>query len=353
MGKVVLVCLILVGVMLSGCVGEEPAALDDTPLSRDDAQLASGKGGIAGLLVDDRFRPLQLVDDPLQDYQAAGFILIQETGQQVRSNADGEFLVVGLDPGSYTLRVTASGHEATPQRVQVQVGEFTELSIVARRIINMDGSVLTQEFAVFVPCSVGYVLQTFVYNCATDGSGQNYRPGFISDYRTIENVTYLVTEMKAVDKHVYSIQVREADAGAQGGDRFVVAKIWDEDYIKMTLQYGVKNEEHDAQLRNVPWNNTVRLNTIMFPAPPFTNEVNDVLEPGCVRDLDDVTREVWDQGNIYDNSGGYAPQPRTCDRSWWGAGAGLAYRARFVQSLFIGEPEVNMDAYCIICGGDP
>lgn len=126
----------LLAVVLAGCSSSEdgdPAGAvggDDTP------DLATGKGAIAGLLVDDRYRPLRLTDTPQGEFDAKGFILLVETGATATSDASGEFQFLDLAPGLYTLKPAVSGHEGAPYKVQVDAGSFAEADLVVRRLID-------------------------------------------------------------------------------------------------------------------------------------------------------------------------------------------------------------------------
>ena len=83
-----LLALLAAGATLAGCSQPGADAAADGPPA-----LAAGKGAIAGLLVDDRYRPLHLTDAPQADYEAEGFILVVETGATVTSDVTGEFTV--------------------------------------------------------------------------------------------------------------------------------------------------------------------------------------------------------------------------------------------------------------------
>jgi hypothetical protein len=81
---------------LAGCAGDGQV-VDYENL--DNNELAEGKGAIAGVLFDDRYRPIHLVPEgeAVSEFQADLFILVQETGPQVLTNENGDFAV--LDPG--------------------------------------------------------------------------------------------------------------------------------------------------------------------------------------------------------------------------------------------------------------
>jgi hypothetical protein len=266
--------------------------------------------------VDDRFRPIQLTNEVAStEFQAKGFILLQETGQQVLTTQNGEFSFVDLDPGTYTLRATIQGHEATPIQVTVAEGVFNEASIVARRVSSLGSSVITQEFSAFTPCAADFIANGVVANCVLDLSGDTYRPGFSVNYTGIADVTYLVAEAKMSQVSGYNFQMRENDGSAAGGDRYAVGRIKDGDYIKMVLERGVANEEHNEQNNNVAWGNneTNPMHTIFFMEGDFRDEMREL---------------------------GFC-----C-----GLGARFGMKGQFLHSMFVGEPEVDIAAYCVLCG---
>ena len=315
------VCLAL----LAGCAddggGGGAGNGDQPPAPGSDIQ--AGKGAISGLLIDDRFRPL-----------AGGLVLLQPIGLTATSNADGEFVFIDIDPGTYTARATIEGHEAAPEQVTVEVGVWAELNLDARRIFNEQGQVVTQEFSVFIPCAADFVVNGVVANCFLDLSGDTYRAGFTVNYNETENITYLVTEMKANQVASYTVQVREDDGSAAGGERYAVGRIVDDDYIKMVNQLGVANTEHNQQMNNVPWNNTLPFMTIVFMEGDYKDEIQGAADNACSEEIDDATPPA--PANI-----------NTC-RDWRGLGARVGITAKFVQSLFIGEPVVDIATYHVL-----
>lgn len=286
-------------VLLAGC-GDGPEG-GRSAGSGTTGPLASGKGAISGLLINDVFRPVP-----------GGLVLIQELGLTVTSDASGQFTFVDLEPGAYLLRVQADGHESAPQGVDVTEGEYAEVELIARRVSSEGGRILTTEYSVFIPCGVDFVYSGIVTDCTFDQSGDSYRAGFSSNYTGYANATYLVTEMKADNPDRYEVQVREDDGTSNGGERYSVAQ-FEGDYVKIVHQLGIADTVYNGQANNVPWNNTKTVYTILFP--------------------DSIGREEL-QG---------AGSPFCC-----GAGAHFGIRAKFVQSLFIGEPEVDVATYSVL-----
>lgn len=340
--------MIVVGVLLvvtlAGCAGStEEQVIDYENLENN--ELAEGKGAIAGVLFDDRYRPIQLVPEGEREseFQAEGFILVQETGEQILTNENGEFAVLDLDPGRYTLRTSVAGHAASPLKVTVVEGLFAEESILARRAVIDDGFIQVEEYMIFVPCTIGYFIQSLIYNCATDGSGENSRYHVPRDFTAETNATYLQAEVKAKTDTRYTLQIRDSEGLIRWG-----VDTFDGTYAKILLEKGVVNEEDNDQDRNVPWENDQSTSFLLFPGAPREKEISDALEPACNQAADDALETVDDSFPDEEFPFVYAPIPRTCN-GWQGVGVGLAYEARLIMSLFIGEPSVDVESYCVIC----
>jgi hypothetical protein len=295
--KAVLVSLCVVSALvLAGCGGKDkPDGGDGGP-----PQLQAGKGAILGLVINDVYRPVP------------NALVLSSNGLTATTDASGVFTLTDLEPGAYILRVQADGHEAAPQSVDVVEGEYAEAELMARRIFNEGGRIITTEYSVFIPCAVDFVYSGYVLDCTMDQSGDSFRAGFTSNYTEYGNATYLVTEMKASKPYRYEVQLRVDDGTSSGGDRYAVAQ-FEGDYIKIVHQLGAVNEEFNGQANNVPWNNTGPMLTILFPDSEFREELQGAGAPVCC-----------------------------------GAGAHFGIRARFIQSLFIGEPEVNIETYNVL-----
>jgi hypothetical protein len=291
----------LVAVLLAGCSGGssgEGGGDGTTP------PLQAGKGAISGLLINDVFRPVP-----------GGLVLIQELGLTATSDASGQFSFTDLEPGSYLLRVQADGHESVPQRVEVKAGEYAEAEVIARRVVNEAGRIITTEYNVFISCAIDFVANGIVYDCTADQSGDSDRSYFTSDYTEYANATYLVTEMKADNEDRYEVQVRSNDCPDDVEGGYYGVSQFEGDYTKIVMPLGMTSEQH-AELSygpNDPWDNLCTLQTILF--------------------ADSVGREELQESGV----------PVCC-----GAGAHFGIRAKFVQSLFIGEPEVDIATYSVL-----
>jgi hypothetical protein len=313
--RVVWIALLFMGVMIAGCTGNGADSVDDADagvVDRDSFRLQSGKGAVAGLLVDDRFRPIHLTDNPDGEFQTTGFVLLQETGQQVRTNENGEFTFTNLDPGTYTLRVTAAGHEATPQRVTVAEGVFNELSVIARRVASDASFLLTQEYSMFIACAADYFANGGNLPCDLDLSSDSYSSAFNSDFTGLADVTHMITEMKANQEKCWEIQIRT-------GARYFAAALLCGDYVLVPLEVGVNADAVQNNpgygSRYQPWLNDDGFQTIMFVDHDFRD-----------------THQQFLGGTL------------CC-----GVGFSAGIKATFLQSVFLGEPEVDVDSYCVLC----
>lgn len=268
--KALTLVLLLAAVALAGCTGGGDDDGDDVAgsVDKEDVELESGMGAIAGLLVDDRFRPIHLVDVPTTEFQAEGYILVQELGRDVQTNENGEFTVLNIEPGTYTIRADVSGHEMNPRKITVESGLFAEETFEARRISNSAGTILTEERAGFIPCAVGTPAVNVVSPCF-DSSGDSYRPGTTVNYEEYlsddpqETMTYIVIEGKVTESANYNLIARHDDGTSAGGDEYGRYNIEGGDYGKVILQV---DEVYDPDMNPNPWDVEKNLNILMFYA---------------------------------------------------------------------------------------
>jgi hypothetical protein len=301
-----LLALAFACVALAGCSGDGPGPSDPTQ-----PPLQAGKGAIAGLLVDDRFRPIHLtVDAASTEFQARGFVLLQETGAQMQTTPNGEFSFADLDPGAYTLRVTASGHEATPQRVEVRSGEFSEVSVVARRVSSAGGLIISYEYAAFVSCGTNLIVVGSSFDCTLDQSGDSSREAFTVDY-TGYDATYFVMEMRADNPQYFDVWLQPPGNEFCDGAYQIMGGP-DTTYLRWQLKLGEaavsSPTASGADCQTLVWDNTEPMQTIVY-----LNSIG------------------FDQGIGF------------------GLGAYIGVQANFVQNVFIGDPGVSVDAFCVLC----
>lgn len=290
--KTWILALLTVSVAFAGCAGDNGAdenGVVEGKISDDDKDgaLAVGKGAIEGLLVDDAFRPLELTENPQSQYQFDGFIFIQELALEVKTNENGEFTILDIEPGTYRMRPQVDGHDGKTQRVTVTEGEFTEVQIIVQRKVSDSGTVITDEFAGFTPCAVPFL----VFNCL-DASGDSYRPGPENiDYTSFANVTYMVIEMRTNEEGAYMFQARNSaetrvyGSASTGGGNYAKAILYNDELVTDPIEGAT------------PWTNNENMEIILF---------------------------------IEDES------------------VHLATRSQFMVSLFIEEPELDLNQYAVI-----
>jgi hypothetical protein len=306
---------LLVSVALAGCAGDAPSTGGDdvsSTVDRDSFQLQAGRGAVAGLLVDDRFRPIHLVDNPQGEFQTTGFVLLQETGEQVKTNENGEFTFVNLEPGTYTLRVTAAGHEAVPQRTTITEGVFNELSVIARRVVSDAGFILSLEFAAFSSCGINLLVIGTPADCTGDLSGDTERSAFTVDYTDLD-VTHMVQEMRANNPNYFDVWMRPL--GQQSvGQAYQIMGGPDTTYLRFQLNLN-ESATHSAGASGTGregrvWDNQHPVQTVMY-----LNSLG------------------------FEETGG----------ATFGAGVYFGVQANFVQSAFLGNPQVDVDSFCVYC----
>lgn len=312
----VLCALLTITVLLAGC-GDKGGGGG----GGGGEELKAGKGAISGLVINDVYRPVP------------GALVLASNGMTATTDASGQFTLLDLDPGAYLLRVQVDGHEAAPQSVDVVEGQYAESEIIARRIFNEGGRIITNEFSVFIPCAAGFIVNGITMNCVLDLSGDSFRSSFTSNLTAYENITFMVTEWKFSKTGDWNLQIREDDGTPQGGERYAVLDVLQGDYARVLLEKGVLNEEANDQRNNVIWNNTKLFATGIFLNGQFKNEA----------------QEVYDQVPVVCPTTQDLPPPAPavlCSAT--GAGVAFGVRARIIQSVFIGEPDVDANSYNVL-----
>jgi len=289
--------------VLAGCASHATTTVGVTSSA---PPLDSGKGGITGLLVDDVYRPVP-----------GGLVLLVGTGLTATSDDLGQFSFSGLEPGSYIADATANGHEAAPVNVDVKAGQYSEVEIQARRLFSANGTMVTSEYSVFISCAIDFVVNGIVTDCTGDQSGDTFRPGYTSDYSAYNaSATYLVVEMAANKADNYEVQLRQDDGSSGGGPRYAVADFAGT-YLRMQFKVDEVNTQFNGQGNNVPFNVTKPIALILFSDSTGRQELQ--------------------------NATGGPTGPICC-----GAGAHFGIQAKFLQTLFLGKPDVDVDHYCVL-----
>lgn len=318
--KQLLLALLMVTVTLAGCADSNSSSSDveDDLVDKDTYTLSREQGAIDGLLVDDRFRPVDLEegDGQLGEFQAKGFVLLQETGKRVETNENGEFQFLDLAPGVYTIRVQSDRHEASPKKVEVRAGEFTEQQVLARRVATDNSALISFEYAVFIDCGLVAVIQ-FTFSCSTDQSGDSFRQGFYADYTSYSDISGLIAEMKANQEKRYEVDLWNFGCESTDETRFYANSFRTSDYVRMRLTVNETNTEYEDIFTNDPWLNECPILTELLPAGRFSEELTGVAG-------EDMAFFVGGGVDVH-----------------------LGLKAKFLHSLFLGEPNVDLDTYSV------
>lgn len=299
-GTAILVALLSSTALLAGCAGSTTDETSTDPGARPD--LAVGKGAILGILIDDVYRPIP-----------GALIIMQGLGLTATTDATGQFSFLNLDPGSYVALAQADRHEAAPLNVDIVAGEYTEVEFLARRIFSEGGRTVTTEYSVFISCAFDAVANGIVIDCTGDQSGDSDRADFISDYREYgANATYLVTEMLANKEDRYEVQVRST--GCNDGGRYAVSQFAGT-YTRIIMPLnGTSAQSAEASYGpNDPWLNNCKVQTILFADSQGREELQGAGLPVCC-----------------------------------GAGAHAGIKGKFLATLFLGPPEVDVESYCVL-----
>lgn len=333
--RAISIVAIFLAVGLAGCAsdsgGDETAVIGST----EGLVLAAGKGAISGLLIDDRYRPIELTENPTSEFQREGFVLLQETGEQVRTDENGEFGFIDLDPGTYTLRAQVEGHEAKPQKVKVTEGIFEEADISARRLVINSGAIVTEHYAAFLDCGIFFVALSMNPGCVPDNSGETQRSSLTVDYTGYDNATWLISEALFNNAPKNGEHLELVVRGGFDLD-YSSKAIREGKYIKLHMEKGqISPDEPMPGSHNIHWNNTGSMQMVIFGRGAMSEEIREAWEP--------IYEAMSDQpcsDPIYCAS--QFPMRR-------GAGIMLGIKATYLNSLFIGAPEVDPLAYCQLC----
>ncbi|MEA3189793.1 MAG: Carboxypeptidase regulatory-like domain [Thermoplasmata archaeon] len=310
---------LLLAALLSGCSG----GTDDQVTTTQDigkGDLADGKGGIAGVVIDDRYRPI-----------GGAKLFLMPLGLSATGDALGQFEFRDLDPGTYQLRIEAKDHEGAPVPIDVTAGEFTEVEAPARRIFNQDGTIITTQYSVFIDCSAETPVLALaaipITGCMGDTTGDSTRAYFISQLSENDAnlTTYMVTEVLFNQKGDYTVAIRD---GNTFDDYFSEADLLKGNYLRIVNQDNVTNDAPSQnQGRNIPWDPALPYQTIVFPHGEFYGEIHSTVCPPGVPGVVSFT-------------------------CLFGLGADLGVKAQIVQSVFLGPPEVDIDSYAVLKPAD-
>lgn len=316
-----MVAMGLVVVALAGCA----QAPDGTGPEDRTKALGAGLGAIAGLLVDDRFRPLELTDKPETEFQRAGFLLVAETGDEVKTNENGEFFVFDLRPGTYTLRPSVKGHEGVPAKVEVRAGAIAEVSLVVRRIASPgEETLFVRDDTLLITCQVQFIngRANLDRACYGDLSNEGHNEGLYLEFPQGLDYSWLVTEVH------YSQQLGwDFWFMAEGGVLASEESFYHRDHVPATDYYRIAHPHSDDPFSEPTWDG-------------YTNE--DGSDPPHVN----VTGV---RVAMYPNHLGSDETYGVVGNFEVSVGMTFQVKARMINSAFVGEPDTDVASYCVLC----
>ncbi len=142
--------------VLAGCLGGDDAL--DNEESGDESQqeekvnLASDEGGLHGRVLNDGLEPVE-----------GATVRDRATDVEDTTDANGTYLLVGLETGEQNIAVEASGHAPTVDRVELIGGELVRKDFMIQRVRGADPYSEVQHQVGFLECQVGLVV--LLANC--------------------------------------------------------------------------------------------------------------------------------------------------------------------------------------------
>lgn len=282
--------------------------------------LPPDRGGIAGLVIDDVYRPVP-----------GALVLIEGHGLTATTDAQGVFRFTDLAPGSYIALANAQGHEAAPVNIDVEAGLYADAEIVARRVFSQDGTLITTSYSIFTACGTSAFLVSTVASCILDED--SYRPGLHLKSFTQSNITYMVAEVRMNQPDNYIFVARCSDDGSFGCGEYAYTNISQAEsaqqgvYGRLVLKLG---DNYMRTWQSQVWNNTDPMDILVFYKGQGYETIHPAAYPvGCM--LPPVTNPL-------------NGKPAFC-REYYGVGARVALQGRIIMSLFLGEPRKPIDGY--------
>ena len=283
----------IISISLGGCT----ASIPDTPRAAQGAEgdHGAGQGGIWGLIVDDRFRPL-----------SGAFLLLHEWGLTTHSDGDGEFFFAGLPPGTYKVTAQTDDHEAAPMHVQVEAGTWNDATLVARRTTGEQAwpDRIQREWVFFSECDVNLIVVGFSGDCGFGGGGTGHR--VLHDYRELP-ATWVTTEARFNQDGRYRLVL--------GGDR--------------ECDFSLTGDCRDPQYAGVS-----ATGRYVRAAVGPTTATNDTWYVPFDNLLPVYTLTVVEGSRL---------------PILLGLGVHFAVRAQVIQTVFLGAPSVDPTTYCVLC----
>lgn len=232
---------------LAGCSARDDGAATDAT-----QDLAADRGGIEGLLVDDRYRPIHLVEQPTSEFQARGFLLVVETGETLGTDANGLFTLTDLVPGTFTLKPAVEGHEGAPVKVDVVAGQYAEVDVLVRRLVTLgEDTIVIHDDTVLVTCSMqvtnGHL--SFGRACHGDLSDEGQSSFVDYNYTQFGKMAAIVVEVELSRTGDYEFWFsKQLDVIQLEGDLYRKVFGFGTDYIRFSALDGADGDDWAAPL---------------------------------------------------------------------------------------------------------
>lgn len=149
--------LAILALVTAGCGGTG----DTSPLSEEERVLQST--GVRGTVTDDTFVPIE-----------DAIVTLRTDKRQVRTDADGSYEFIGLEPGKHILSVTKYGFASRTVHVEVWATAVAELDIPLEPVPTGEPYYNVFPYTGFITCqaAVGSVPQDTVYlDCGIEVDG--------------------------------------------------------------------------------------------------------------------------------------------------------------------------------------
>ncbi|HUR25392.1 MAG TPA: carboxypeptidase-like regulatory domain-containing protein [Candidatus Thermoplasmatota archaeon] len=137
--------------LLAGCAGGTSARELEGDGAGDVADVAATAttGGIHGFVVDEKIHPV-----------IGATVTVTPGEASATTNADGAFVINGLDPGVYFVKAEHPLYDSAQQTVEVVAGEADpeDIKLLLNRVIFATPYAQIQKFDGFLVCSIGFFL---------------------------------------------------------------------------------------------------------------------------------------------------------------------------------------------------
>ncbi len=146
MQRTAMALVVLLGIGFAGCADEAPATASDDPFSDQPVTVASGKGVIRGLVIDNTVTPVE-----------GATIKVQNTPLEATTGSDGTFFFSDVEPGAYFMKINKPGWTSVQQSTTVvaNVAKPEIVRVLLEQIPGSEPRAVTLKGEGFVQCGVG------------------------------------------------------------------------------------------------------------------------------------------------------------------------------------------------------